>query len=345
MARSVYRPELDSLRAIAIVIVMLHHYVSFKLPMSGVGVMLFFVLSGYFGTRSLLGLRAHREVAPRIFYGRRYLRILPPHLLVIGLTALFAVPYARETWQWNLPFLTNVGMMVEGEWFGRFSPLWSLSLLEQFYLIWPVLILFTPERWLERLVLGTIGVALTYRVGLLFADATAFWWLMPLPAGLDQLGAGALLALWQREGGTRLMWLRRIGLGLGGAVLVGMLIGNLLGHRVPLRDLYVPFCVSLFFVWLTDRGLRGIEGPVGWLLRWKPLAAAGRVSYAAFLFHNFTTLVLLPLPFLEPILTTNWRAFVLVPITFLLAQLSWVILEKPLSEYRKRRFEIPGREG
>jgi len=344
MTRSVYRPELDSLRAIAIVIVMLHHYVSFKLPMSGIGVMLFFVLSGYFGTRSLLGLRAHREVALRLFYGRRYLRILPPHLLVIGLTALFAVPFARETWQWNLPFLANVGMMVEGEWFGRFSPLWSLSLLEQFYLFWPSLILFVPERWLERLVLGTIAVALIYRVGLLFADARAFWWLMPLPAGLDQLGAGALLALWQREGGKKLARLRLVGLWLGGAILLGMLIGNLSGHRLPLRDLYVPFCVSLFFVWLTDRTLQGIGGPVGWVLKWRVLAAAGQASYAAFLFHNFTSLLLLPIPFLEPILTTNWRAFILVPATFLLAQLSWVILEKPLSDYRKRRFATPRKE-
>jgi len=351
VTKSTYRPELDSLRAIAITMVMLHHYLTVHLPFAGYGVAMFFVLSGYFGTRSLIGLRAHaggpdfsHRQAAGIFYARRYLRIFPPHLLLLAVTAILAVPDARETLGWNLLFTSNIGMMVEGDWFGRFSPLWSLSLLEQFYLIWPALILLMPKRWLAHTALAAILVSVLYLLTIWQFQASAFWWFMPLPAGLDSLGAGALLAVWRHDAeqnSRQLRLLRRLGLWLGGPAVALFILSKMWHFQMPVQDLYSPVLISLFFVWVIDRTLDGIGGPLGALLRIRWLAAAGQVSYAAFLFHNFTELLLLPIPGLAPLLETNWGALILVPATFVLAHLSWVLLERPISDYRKSKFRAP----
>src|SRR5579862_3753550 len=136
--------QIDSLRAAAVGIVMVHHFLDTPFLLSGFGAILFFLLSGYFATKSLLRLRADVE-ASRIekrgafvsFYLRRYLRILPVYYLLLILTALCNVSDARATLFWNASFLSNFQMLFSEQWNGRFSPLWSLSVLEQFYLVWP----------------------------------------------------------------------------------------------------------------------------------------------------------------------------------------------------------------
>ncbi len=353
-----YRPELDGLRAVAIAVVMLHHYLPQALPFDGMGVVLFLVLSSYFGTRALLGLRGHLQGeagsvrrALGHFYGRRYLRILPPHLLLLLVTAWFAVPYARETWGWNLFFLSNVGMLVEREWFGRFSPLWSLAVLEQFYWVWPVMVLLLPARWVGVCVIAMIPVALIYLGVMLGLHAWAginvwdLWWFATVPGQMDVLGLGALLAYWRWRPGAarRLHLLRRMGLWVGGLAVVGFVAVYFMGVTLPGRVFYFSLGVGLFAVWLIDKSLRGMGGVGGWFLRLPWVAAAGRVSYAAFLFHNFTELLLLPVPWLGAVMATGWKPVILIPFTFLLAQLSWVGLERPISEYRKRRFSLPDR--
>lgn len=196
-----YRPELDALRAVAITVVLLHHYIRERsFVLSGFGVMLFFVLSGYFGTRSLLQLKSEVE-AERItikeglktFYGRRYLRIVPLHILVLTVTAIADVPYARSAFWWNVTFLANLGMLWRDEWFGAFSPLWSLAALEQFYLAWPLAVLWVPRRRLLMLIALTITTATAWTlVCWTFALGALYWTVVPV--GLfDQVGFGALL--------------------------------------------------------------------------------------------------------------------------------------------------------
>ena len=166
-----YSPQIDTLRALAILVVMLHHYINGPFLLAGFGVVMFFLLSGYFGTRGLMGLRAKleaRTVKPHqalgTFYQRRYARIVPLYWLVIACAAVGGVEYARDALFWNALFLSNVAILRSNEWMGRFSQLWSLGVLEQFYLVWPAAILFLPKRLLVPLSVLGIGTALGWRI-------------------------------------------------------------------------------------------------------------------------------------------------------------------------------------
>lgn len=137
-----YFDQVDALRLLAVVVVMLHHYLpGVEFALFGKGVILFFFLSGYFATRQLLrtkdllatGGRSIRT-GLKVFYLRRYIRILPVYLAIVIASALAGLPYAREALPWLLTFTTNWYILIKQDWIGPFSPFWSLGLLEQFYL-------------------------------------------------------------------------------------------------------------------------------------------------------------------------------------------------------------------
>ena len=339
------------MRAVAITVVLLHHYIQQRpFVLSGFGVMLFFVLSSYFGTRSLLQLKGHVESggvtvkdALKIFYGRRYLRLVPMHLLVLTVTALADVPYARSTFWWNAPFLANAGTIWRDEWFGRFSPLWSLAALEQFYVWWPLAVLWVPRRRLLALVTLTIAsasawtlVCWSYRLG-------PFYWTVTPIGAFDQFGFGALLALARAEPAHE--GLRRIIRGWVAAPC-GALLVALVGARAagvvsaPFEVFWISAVGCLFFVWLIDRSLLGIDGPLGALLRNGIMAAAGRVSYSVFLLHNFTELLVPRIGFLGHLLDSDWRSIVLIPLTFALGHAMWTYIELPIARFRQARFRV-----
>ena len=106
-----YSPQIDTLRALAILVVMLHHYIDGPFLLAGFGVVMFFLLSGFFGTHGLLRLRAKMEArtvtareALGTFYQRRYSRIVPLYWLVIIGAAIGGVAYARDAFFWNACF-------------------------------------------------------------------------------------------------------------------------------------------------------------------------------------------------------------------------------------------------
>ncbi len=348
-----YRPELDSLRAIAIGIVMLHHYMKgVHFALSGFGVVLFFALSGYFGTRGLLGMRETLKrpdfsfaAGLKVFYGRRYLRIYPLHLLILTVTFIAGLEYARPKLLWNITFLANWGMLAEGEWWSRFSPLWSLSVLEQFYWIWPSLILLAPRRALQPVIFGAVALSIAGRFVALHWPLPSFAWTMVPTMGLDQLGLGALLAYWRSapEHERKLHALRRVGGPVCGTLMGLVVLGRLFRWEPPYSAMFMTTLSSLFFVWLIDRTLRGFEGKLTGFLRFRWLAEAGKVSYGAFLIHSFTELLLYLIPFapLQTLLLSPWKAVVLIPVTFSLAYLSWILLEEPIARFRKARFKSP----
>jgi peptidoglycan/LPS O-acetylase OafA/YrhL len=348
---SPYRPELDSLRAVAIIIVLLHHYIRERhFVLGGFGAMLFFVLSSYFGTRSLLQLKADVDTgalgptaALKLFYGRRYFRIVPVHLIVLAIAALANVPYARDAFWWNAPFLANVGMLWRDEWFGPFSPLWSLAVLEQFYFWWPLAVLLLTRRRLQLAMVLLIVSASAWRIICHHYYLGPFYWTVVPLSTFDQLGFGSLLALVRAEPAYAgwLRGLRSVVAWPSGLVLASLVIGRLNGMvSAPYEVFWISVVGCLFLVWLIDRSLSGIGGPAGAVLRNRILAEAGRLSYSVFLIHSFTELFLPRAGWLGALLETDWRALVLIPLTFALAQAMWTYVEVPLARFRKRRFQI-----
>ena len=202
--------SLDGVRGIAVLCVVIFHFFPRNgagmlrpLGSSGwIGVDLFFVLSGYLITRVLLEYRGSANYY-RNFYLRRALRLLPLYYsLFLGVLVL--TPLLRIHWRFGhlamllhganlvLPTDSSLGML--GPF--NFFHVWSLSVEEQFYLLWPWLVgsRLSPEA-LRRICLAGIMIAPLLRLFLLYEHVNAWWIYQSLPTRMDSLLAGALLAL------------------------------------------------------------------------------------------------------------------------------------------------------
>src|SRR5258708_14912616 len=192
MAISQRIPQLDGVRALAILAVFLHHALHVKLTWMGVD--LFFVLSGFLITGILIRRKILKQSYFGNFYARRARRILPPYLLTLLVTSLFIGWGWLHHWYWYAFFGMNIGA-VRGELPREFGPLWSLAVEEQFYLVWPFVILFCSERILFRTSLCIIlftpilrGLATPH-----VKNAMTIYFQMPFR--MDLLAAGGMLAL------------------------------------------------------------------------------------------------------------------------------------------------------
>src|SRR5262249_40880734 len=154
-----YMPQLDGLRAVAVLAVVAHHTLPGPLVDAlnpgAAGVRLFFVLSGFLITGILLGCResmAQQGAGQALasFYARRFLRIFPLYYFALAVVLLAGVQEARDGAAWHLAYLSNVYGVRQG-WLGSLAHFWSLAVEEQFYLVWPALVLSLPRPWLGPL--------------------------------------------------------------------------------------------------------------------------------------------------------------------------------------------------
>lgn len=205
-----YSPSLDGIRAGAVLLVMAHHL---GLPVHGghIGVNVFFVLSGFLITYLLLDERIGRgRVAFGNFYARRALRLYPALIALVVVASLFSVivpdAYRAENTLNSIPMvLLYLGNWVragvtEGSPLGLFEHTWSLSVEEQFYLVWPWLI-WLATLWTSRLVV-VVGLAIAGIVSSLFLRLVVFPGQLytnrvfnGLDTQADQLLTGVLLAV------------------------------------------------------------------------------------------------------------------------------------------------------
>lgn len=203
--------SLDGLRGVAILLVFFFHYLprnphnplSWLASLGWSGVDLFFVLSGFLITGILYDTRGSSNFF-KVFYARRALRLLPLYGLAVGLVLLVSV-LLRTPLSWKaIPFYvygSNVMLAVKGG-VPDFTPFfdcvhfWSLSLEEQFYSLWPLVIFFVPRRrTLMQICAGGILAALLLRIVLTHIGVSTWMLYAELPSRMDALLAGALLAL------------------------------------------------------------------------------------------------------------------------------------------------------
>jgi len=349
-----YMPQLNSLRAFAVSVVVFYHFVpqtTRVVDLGLMGVYLFFVLSGFLITGILLRARQWQEAhgkslffTLRHFYVRRFLRIFPLFYFVVISCVIFNVGPARATYPWQLTYLTNVLEFRTQQWVGSFSHFWSLAVEEQFYLVWPCLILLVPQRYLVRLVVAvTIFGALFKIIGTL---AGAHWiFIRVLPMGcLDPLGTGALLAIAsQRTLGARLRaeQIRKVGIVCGLPLLgFALILRHFLDPSALLLNAISDAAAVLFSVWLVGGAAVGFKGWAGRLLEWKPLVYVGTISYGMYIYHVFVPHELWPR--LEhrgfPMLPEPLRFFFYCAATLMISALSWHLFEGPINNL-KRYFE------
>jgi peptidoglycan/LPS O-acetylase OafA/YrhL len=342
-----YVPALDGLRAVSVLAVIAYHLEYAWAPGGFLGVDVFFVLSGFLITSLLLEeWRTRGGVALAAFWARRVRRLLPALallLLAIAGWALVEVPperldRLRSDALWTLGFGMNWHLITTGRsYFDLFSPpsplrhLWSLAIEEQFYLVWPLVVvgalrLTRGSSWTVGLLAaaGLTASAVLMATGYVPADPSRVYY------GTDThavgLLTGALLAVAARwrplaaEGGSRVL------AALGVVALVAVLAAfALVDDRAPFvyRGGLVAVSLATGLLILAARQ----RSPVQMLLATRPLVWTGRMSYGLYLWHWPLIVALTPE-------WTGWEGPRLdalrVGLTFAVSWLSYVWLEEPV---------------
>lgn len=212
---SVYRPHIDGLRAVAVCLVVLYHAFPAALPGGFIGVDIFFVISGYLITDIIArGLRSGSFDLME-FYTRRVRRIFPALLVVLVVTLILGH-------MWMLPaayrqlgidtfasaaFSANLALMFQSGYFDIESTrkpllhLWSLGIEEQFYLLWPLIVMIAARRGANLLRVSIVLGVASFALGLIVTQTqpvTAFY--LPFTRAFELL-AGAALAVAGRPTG------------------------------------------------------------------------------------------------------------------------------------------------
>ena len=346
--------QLDGLRAIAVAVVVLFHWTPEvkQTGLGGLGVQLFFVLSGYLITGILLQARTKAESLGagkiqiiRSFYARRLLRIFPLYYVVIALAAVLGSVNVQHYLGWHLSYLTNFAIFKEGRWIGEASHLWSLAVEEQFYLFWPLVILYTPRRCLVGTIAAFILLAPVFKLSCLLLNVEeSRLGVLPV-SSFHYLGAGSLLAFYWRtiafneneRWRDRLSYLvKALGV-LGLAVFVILHFSSGILKSGPGWAMCKEFAVISLFVSITLGAAQGFKGAAGRLLSSRPMVYVGQISYGLYLFHNFIPyftgklLQHFEIGELNPVLLLSINTFVLLA----LSTASWHFFESRLNRYKK----------
>ncbi len=305
--------QLDGLRGIAILAVIFYHYVRTFMDTGGdvpiffalshevgwAGVDLFFVLSGFLITGILWETKQQKHFLKN-FYVRRLLRIFPLYyanlvvLLLVAPAVLSPLPgqlalMARDqAWYWL--YLVNWLVAVRGSFSDVAAGyLWSLAVEEQFYILWPFVVLALGNKALMR----TAACLIVFSMGL--RVALVLWGMNPGAvyavtfSHMDGLLSGALIALvfHQESIPRRLLFFTRAA---GAAALLGLIVlrltaDSLLFWERPMA-LFGNAALNLVFVWMLVEALMG--APASWYRRFlatRFLVSFGKYSYSLYLFH------------------------------------------------------------
>jgi peptidoglycan/LPS O-acetylase OafA/YrhL len=350
-----YMPQLDAVRAFAVLTVVIHHYSSFadlgilaSLGAAFLGVKLFFVLSGFLITGILLRSRDDAEAMKQTrgaalghFYARRFLRIFPLYYFVIAVAFAVNLDPVRENLLWLLTYTLNIHMVNQGYYIANFAHFWSLAVEEQYYFAWPWIVLFAPRRLLIPLTLTMISVGPLYRFYGVIAELKGIATYIFTPACLDALGMGSLLAIlshsdkWKHALNRQLTTLV-LPIGLGATVAFNILSHYRIGWKAD--TVLFDLAVALLFCWLINGASRGFQGVVGAVLKSKPLVYTGKISYGIYIYHPLApALCVAAFQALGFHLQKGARTTVLVftVATFAIASLSWYFMEKPINNLKR----------
>lgn len=343
-------PALDVLRGIAILIVLVHHYVpeQFKPPLFWSGVDMFFVLSGFLITDILLkNVKAGNYYLT--FYLRRAARILPLYWLL--LLAFWLVmnldpemlgsSFAKHLPFWSyFTFTQNFLYSARNFWRDPWLDVtWSLALEEQFYIFLSISVRNLNKKYLTGLSIFLILLAPVLRF---FADSPLASYQLPLHRA-DSLMLGVLIAIvWQSESGQAffhnhkryfLFALPVFFLGIAYLFEVEAGIGTPLAH----------FILAFFYADLMLLGLVSSPENPGLLFGNKFLRWLGLRSYGVYLLHKPFRLIVMTLLQKQSIVLAPWANLLLVVILlFAFSEISYRLIEKPMMSWGHRfKYLVP----
>jgi peptidoglycan/LPS O-acetylase OafA/YrhL len=355
-----YLIQIDALRGLAVIAVMLHHFSPSLLNLfppnfinlGNSAVRFFFVLSGFLITRILLKTKENlvtgslTEIfsATKIFYIRRALRIFPIFYMVLLIITYLNLEGARAGFWWHFTYLSNNYFSALGEFDGYTAHFWTLAVEEQFYLVWPWVVSCCPLKDLRLIIWLMPALSVIFRY-LLISQSNE----VPLSSAiltlscLDSLALGSILAVYHHSDEHE-----RLNKTLKLCLLIGLFMVMALGilfinkQSYSLINPFIPLATSLIFTYLIGRASQGFRGSPALksFLEWKPLCDLGRISYGVYLYHPFVlyaVISLLPtigLP--DPTLMRELLTIVLSSIFSVgLAIVSWLLIEKPFVQLKR----------
>jgi peptidoglycan/LPS O-acetylase OafA/YrhL len=334
-------PELDAVRGLASLMILVYHFYARRLPFGWAAVDLFFVLSGYLITTIIL---VNRD-SPRFllhFYIRRGLRIWPIYYLSLLLLLVIGPFLPRPSRLAGLPYYLTYTQYVEHYWSATatefswyFKHTWTLAIEEQFYLLWPAAVLLVGRRRVVPLALALLAtsVAARYR--------GVHWWI--LLARADGFALGGLLAALKlappRIGMSR--GLPRAGLlALGTAALAYLVAAGALGglpdHGAPPRPAATILAINLFCFALIGLVVAHSGHPALRLLRARRLAGLGTISYGLYLYHMIILRIRMDVMRQAGLRSNAWIDALTLAACFAAAVLSWRFVERPILALKDR---------
>lgn len=333
-----YRADLDGFRAIAVIAVIIYHLEPSWLKGGFLGVDMFFVLSGYLITHILYARILVQQFSVRWFWGRRIRRLYPALMSVVvfswvvgalvttepergrqfmdGVAAIFSY---QNLWLWR----TTGGYWDVASHSLAFLHTWSLSLEEQFYLLFPgylLLLVRTPRRLHMWITAGLGIVSLWISVRFTATHPSPAFYL--LPSRMWELVMGSLWALYIVGRGGREVsmrrWLRELMQWIGIGLIAYSLIAIESDQKFPgYQPLYC--CVGVLLFIISGEGRASLAG----LLRTAPVVYIGRLSYSLYLWH-WPVMVFIGYFFIEP---GVWKPLLF---SLLLAMFSYHLIETPM---------------
>lgn len=367
-----YQPALDGLRAVAVGMVIVFHLglAGYWSPLSGgwLGVDVFFVLSGYLITSLLLAERGRTGTTNlRNFYARRLLRLAPLSILLVAVCWIGGRIGLRNVFDLSLPTKGAISVLFYfSNWMYLWKPgstgsmmhAWSLSIEEQFYLLWPTLVVVAfivakrHARWILLGVAGAgAGAMALYRRHLWYqATATGsgsqiwdtwerfYFSSLQRPDGLLIGCACALVIHRVRPGRT----LRRVAsvFGVGAALLIALIVDrSAFKLWTPWAALLPAWGLSAMNVCVAVLIVALVWQPTSVLARalsFRPLCWIGRRAYGIYLIHPLVVAALEAHRSISPF----WASTTIVVVSFGLAGISFRWFETPFLRY-KNRFATP----
>ncbi|MGH8172638.1 MAG: acyltransferase family protein, partial [Rhodanobacteraceae bacterium] len=346
-----YRRDIDGLRAIAVLAVLVFHAFPKRLPGGYVGVDVFFVISGYLITGVIAGQLARGRFTFADFYARRIKRIVPALLVVLAACCAFGwVSLLPDEFKQlgkhvaaGVAFVSNFALWSEAGYFDASASakpllhLWSLGIEEQFYLVWPLALWwFARMRRSALWLVGAIGLTSfainlatvhSHPVAAFYSPLSRFW----------ELQLGCLLALLLRnwDANPTVVPIRIAqALSIAGALALALSIALFnTGLAFPGAWALLPTLGTFALI---------ASGPAGWfnrqVLSRKALVGIGLISYPLYLWHwPLLSFASIGANGTSP---PGARAAAMIA-SVLLAYATYVLIEKPIRFGPKRRFKVP----
>lgn len=332
-----YEPALDGLRAIAIMATIAVHAGFFLpgpwrlLPGAWIGVDIFFVLSGFLITRLLADEMARNgRISLRRFYIRRVLRLLPAYAVLLVADILFSTFVLHDPAIYKAALVSILYVMNWSRAFlwvpdASLGHTWSLSMEEQFYILWPGLFILLQRRRPLRWLLAALVAIAIWRSGLALTGTRPDRIYNGFDTHADTLLIGCILAV--ARPGERLCGLARR------FAIVPLLVLAAILTVCSYRSLFVQTVgfslAGLATAWVIVAAMQR-----GWLkqaLSIRPLVYTGKISYGLYLWH-------VPIIVLGPKFVHGTASLLLIPLSFVAATLSYALVEKPFLRL-KARFE------